>query len=241
MSLKINPNLSIELASDIGNNKFLLCGHEKLDSVIPDTDFVEDNLFSKNYKTNDHILYHASLIHKDHDNHQEIGLGVFKREGKKCFIERYRSLYFIGEDLKITESERLHKFDCPIRDDEKVVVKSTLPLKLEDVLNLPNSIITCNSPHTPASVTINKDSLLVRYSAGLRSIKIVDVVMSTVCNFTKILMLSCAKLLVPRVDTDYLVINPKNGNDAPAQEGSLYYNSDRKCLTYYNGVEWKDV
>lgn len=240
MSLKINPNLSIELASDIGNNKFLLCGHENLDTVIP-VDFVEGNLFSKNYKTNDHILYHASLIHKDHDNHQEIGLGVFKREGKKCFIERYRSLYFIGEDLLVAPSERLHKFDCPIRDDEKVVVSSILPTKLEDLLYKPNTIITCNSPHIPTPVTINKDSLLVRYSAGLRSIKIFDVVMSTLCNFTKVLMLSCSRMLVPRVDTDYLVINPNDGKNAPTQEGSLYYNSARKCLTYYNGVEWKDV
>ena len=42
MSLKINPSLSIELAEDVGNGKFLLHGHNNLDSIINYEDVIKN-------------------------------------------------------------------------------------------------------------------------------------------------------------------------------------------------------
>ena len=99
MSLKINPSLSIELAEDVGNGKFLLHGHNNLDGIIPYIKEMQEGLFSNHYDAGDYILYEASLVSDGQKHFQEIGLGIFSIEDNKCFIQRRHALYCIDEEV----------------------------------------------------------------------------------------------------------------------------------------------
>ena len=241
MDLKINPNLSIELAEDIGNKTFLLLGHNNLDSIIPYISEMQEGLFSNRYESGDNLLYHASLVCESHNHFQEVGLGHFKTVDGKNYIVRDRPFYYIDHDNKVSKGQDLLQFFCDKSADEKLVVATYLPQTIQEVLCCPNSIIGCDSPHVPLPVSIKENSLLGRLENGIQSIDIASIftpnnVLSVISQFTRTLKLMCSILDVNRLRTSQLELKPSK--TPSAKEGSLYYDKAQKVLKFYNGAEW---
>jgi len=241
MDLKINPNLSIELAEDIGNNSFLLLGHNNLDSIFPNISEMQEGLFSNRYESGDNLLYHASLVCESHNHFQEVGLGTFKTVDGKHYLVRDRPFYYIDHDNKVNKGQDLLQFFCDKSADEKLVVATYLPQTIQEVLCCPNSIVACDSPHIPLPVSIKENSLLGRLENGIQSIDIASIftpnnVLSVISQFTRTLKLMCSILDVNRLRASQLELKPSK--NPSAKEGSLYYDKTQKVLKFHNGTEW---
>lgn len=241
MSLKINPSLSLELAEDTRDDRFLLLGHETLESYVPAIRFLKDALFSEHYETGDHLLYQASFVYQGRDHFQEVGLGIFIVEDDKYYIKRERPLYTIDESGNIGYSDKLLEFFCDKISDEKVVISAYLPRNVKEVLYLPHTIITCESPHLPVPVEINKNSLLGRLNENIESIDIATIftpnnVLSVLTKFTRMIKLMCSVFDVKKLRTAQLDFRP---SAKPAEkEGACYFDKQDKTLKYYNGTGW---
>lgn len=241
MGLKINPNLSIELAEDIGNKKFLLHGHKNLDSIIPSISELQEGLFSNHYDDGDHILYHASLICEGHNHFQEVGLGVFQKIKNKYYIVRERPFYYIDHDNNVSNGQDLLQFFCDKSSNEKLVVTTYLPQTMQEVLCCSHSIITCKSPSVPQPVTLKENSLLGRLEEDIQPIDIKSIftpsnVLTVVTQFTRMLKLMCSILDVKKLRTSKLELNASK--EPSAKEGSLYYDEKEKILKFHNGTKW---
>lgn len=241
MSLKITPSLSLELAEDIKDNTFLLLGHENLESTVPRIGLLKDALFSEHYDSGDHLLYQASLVYKGHDHLQEVGLGIFKRKGNKCYIQRENALYYIDESKNIIPSDRLLNFPCDPHNDEQLILSCYTPKTIQEVLYLPNTIVTCETPHLPTSVELDKNSLLGRLNDNIESIDIASIftpnnVLKVVTQCTRMLKFMCSMIDVKKLRTPHIEFKPVKS--PKAKEGSCYYDKDDKALKYYNGTEW---
>lgn len=239
--MKINPNLSIELAEDVGNKKFLLLGHDNLDSIIPYISELKEGLFSNHYESGDNLLYHASLVCEDHNHFQEVGLGCFKIIDGKNYIIRDRPFYYIDHENKVDRAQDLLQFFCDKSVNEKLIVTTYLPQTIQEVLCCPNSVVACDSPHIPLPVTIKNNSFLGRLDDGIQSIDISSIftpnnVLSVLSQFTRMLKLMCSVLDVKRLRTSHLELKPST---APSEkEGSIYYDKEQKVLKFHNGREW---
>ena len=240
MSLKINPSLSIELAEDVGNGKFLLHGHNNLDGIIPYIKEMQEGLFSNHYDAGDYILYEASLVSDGQKHFQEIGLGIFSIEDNKCFIQRRHALYCIDEDGNETHPSRLLQFFCN-DDRDKCVIQSYIPKDIREVLYAPHSVVSCESPHVPSAVIIDNDSLLGRLEDDVDSIPIDSLfspkrILNVLTKITRMIKLSCSFLEVKKLRTPHLEFKPVKS--PAAKEGVCYYDKDDKVLKFYNGTEW---
>ncbi len=242
MSLKINPSLSIELAEDVGNNTFLLHGHNNLDSIIPYSEDMHEGLFSKHYEDGDDILYHATLICEGRNQIQEVGLGIFKIDDDKYYIERVRPFFYIDEDNAITTGDDLLSFFADLKSNEHILISSYIPQTIQEVLYYPNTVVSCHRPHVMQAVTLNKFSLLGRLDDDIDSLDISSIftpqnVLSVVTKWTKMLKLMCSIFDVKKLRTPQIDFKPSK-SPSTKKEGSVYYDQQDKVLKYYNGTEW---
>lgn len=241
MSLKITPSLSLELAKDNKDNTFLLLGHENLEKTIPNIKVLKNALFSEHYDSGDHLLYKASLVCEGRDQFQEIGLGIFKKVDNACYIERQSVLYAIDINKQVTVPDRLLEFFCDVSNDEQLIVTCYIPNNVQEVLYLPNTIITCETPHLPTAVELNKNSFLGRLNDNIESIDIASIftpnnVLKVVTQCTRMLKFMCSMIDVKKLRTPHIEFKPVK--PPKAKEGSCYYDKDDKALKYYNGTEW---
>lgn len=241
MELKVVPSLSIELAEDLGDKKFLLHGHRKLDSIIPYISELKEGLFSNHYETDDCILYHASLVCEGHNHFQEVGLGTFKSIDNNNYILRDRPLYYVDHENKINKGQNLLDFFCDKSANEKLIVSSYVPQTIQEVLCCQHSVVACNSPHIPLPISIKENSLLGRFKDGIQSIDIASIftpnnVLSIVSQFTRTLKLMCSVLDIKKLRTSQIEFKPST--TPMAKEGSIYYDKKQKVLRFHNGQDW---
>lgn len=245
MSLKTNPSLSIELGEDIGNNLFLLHGHKNLRSNVPHIEELHEGLFSKHYDSGDSLLYQASLVCEGRNHFLEVGLGVFKIEDNKCYIERQRCLYVIDHDNNLSGSTNLLQFTCDPKSDEKLIITSHAPLNSREALCHANSVLhSKDTAHTLSCTTIDKNSLLGRLDDDIESIDISSIftpnnVLKVVTQFTKMLKFMSSIVDVKRLRTPQLEFKPTKC--PTAKEGVCYFDKEDKVLKYYNGTEWVNL
>jgi hypothetical protein len=242
MSLKINPSLSIELAEDVGNNIFLLHGHKNLDGIIPYFEDMHEGLFSKHYEDGDDILYHATLICEGRNHLQEVGLGIFKIDDDRSYIERVRPFFYIDEDNEMTTGDDLLNFFSDLKASDTVIISSYIPQSIQEVLCHPNTIISCHQPHIMHPVTLNKFSLLGRLDDDIDSLDISSIftphnVLSVLTKWTKMLKMMCSIFDVKKLRTPQIDFKPSK-SPSTKKEGSVYYDKQDKVLKYYNGTEW---
>tara|TARA_R100000278_G_C5460342_1_gene160636 strand:- start:539 stop:1279 length:741 start_codon:yes stop_codon:yes gene_type:complete len=245
MSLKTNPSLSIELGEDIGNNLFLLHGHKNLRSNIPYIEDLHEGLFSKHYDSGDSLLYEATFVCEGHDHLREVGLGVFKIEDDKHYIERQRCLYVIDEDNKLSDGDNLLSFHCDTKYDEKLIISSHAPVNSREALCHDNSVLhSKNSPHTLSCTTLNKNSLLGRLDDDIEAIDISSLftpnnILKVVTQFTRMLKFMSSIIDVKRLRTPQIEFKPTKC--PTAKEGVCYFDKEDKVLKYYNGTEWVNL
>lgn len=220
MTMKIPPQFSIELASEFGKDSIILQGHESIENFVPNLRYDDSNYFTKTYKEGDDLLYHVSVV-CEHKNpmKQEVGLGTLFKQGDFYGIKRIRPFYHIDQDNNIQMPRDLLQLFCDTKARERLVIHTHLPDNFKELLYEANTIITCDVPHLPTPVTVNKNSILGRLSQGLKSITITE--------------------LFKKITTSQIRFKPTK--KAEEKAGVIFYNQEQGALQFFDGTKWRTI
>ncbi len=220
MTMKVPPTFSIELGSEYGTDSIILQGHDSIENYVPNIVYDDTNFFAKTYKVGDDLLYHVSVVceHKKPQS-QEVGIGKLFKQGDFYGIKRIRPFYHIDQDNNIRMPHNLLTLFCDQKACEKLVVHTHIPDNFKELLYEPNALITCDVPHLPTPVTVNKNSILGRLSQGLKSI-----------TFTE---------LFKKINTSQ--IRFKATKKAEEKAGVVYYNQEKGALQFFDGKKWRTI
>lgn len=247
MQIQTTTKLAVELASSLKDNKLLLQGNKPdlglIDGVYY-TELSDNNLFSKIFPLDTHFFYHASIVCRQRCEFSEVGIAHLEENDGQYTMCRDRPMFSVY-DGSLHTCRNFSNLDCP-HDDEYIVVTSYTPTSLPELLHSDNHIIFSNEECVPASLEIEKNSLIVRLNDNIQSItfdslaKVKDFTQAlTDClsNYTKQIALKASRLDVKALLTKSLLFTPTK---TPLQKkGELYFDDTDNKLKFFDGTEWR--
>lgn len=196
------------------------------------------NSFISIFGLNTKFFYSVTLVCESH-GFTEFGLAYIEQQEKKFILKRFRPFYMIENGATVIS----YKPRPIICDRESYILASSYtPTTFVEVLTETNSIITCESPHLPTSVVVDKNSILGRHDGNLQSIPIESLVdeetaRNSITQYKNNLSLKSSKVDVKRLTTNDLQLNARKS--APERKGVIYYDESDDCLKYYDGTNWR--
>lgn len=182
---------------------------------------------------------------------QERGLAQIKRVGKRFYLDRQLSLELIKNEEDGTSTTDDGFLSLP--DETHVIVGTYIPLNYIDLFCRDNTVVCSTEPDTPSPVEIEKNSLLGRLEGEIQSINSEELgfilspdftVQSLQANSSPILIASDHVELTSqksKLVANHIALSPRRSKPRNRQEGSIIYNSDKKCLEFYNGTGWVKI
>lgn len=246
VKLRTSKIQAIEKAKVLPNLLDLeLLGTEALASIDQYKKIIEDKAISSSthgfislFGLDTKFFYSISLVCESH-GFTEFGIGYIEQQDKKFILKRFRPFYMVENGATIA----VRKIRPIICDNESYVLASSYaPTTFVEVLTESNSIITCESPHLPTSVVVDKNSVLGRDDGDLKSIPIEsltneETARNSITQYKNNLSLKSSRVDVKRLKTNDLQLNASK--TAPERKGTIYYDESDNCLKYYDGNAWR--
>ena len=251
MNLKTSPITAIESAKPALDNDLELLGIDKLALVnhslhcaIKNGNVCCDHTFSNIFGLDVSFFYVIELVKNNKVIQYERGIGHLLFINDHYILKRKLPIV-AGSDA--SNIAICYNGGVPFspKDDEHLIVYSTLPLSYAECLAQPNSIISSIAPFCPCPIAINNNCLVGRLDDdNLSSIPIsqpsfINKIIDGICDFSKQISLKTSKLDAKRLATQVLQFSPVN--NPSAKEGSVIYDKNDKKLKFYNGKEWKSL
>tara|TARA_B100001564_G_scaffold359848_1_gene383381 strand:+ start:1813 stop:2577 length:765 start_codon:yes stop_codon:yes gene_type:complete len=249
MSLKTPQALAIEKASPLDDNKLLLHGNSSITGVI-DNVHVDgtniENTFLYVFDVDCKFFYSAGVFNNNKLSFQEIGIGHLEFDGSQTILHRDRPAYFQIANNPVQLASKFDVLDCS--EEEYIIVTSYTPQSISEFLYDKNCIITSQNLHSPISLEVENNSLIVCHNDKLQSVDfknikkigpLSDSVKDIICSYTKQIALKTSRLDVSKIKTKQVQLEPNKKPDA--KEGALYYDKETKQLKYFDGNIWQTL
>ncbi len=249
MSLKTPQALAIEKATPLDDNKLLLQGNSSITGVIDNvhvTGTSIENTFLYVFGPDCKFFYSAGVFKNNKLSFQEIGVGHLDFDGVQSTLYRDRPAYFQIADNPVQLASKFDTLSCS--EEEYIIVTSYTPQSISEFLYDSNCIITSQNTHSPVSIKIEDNSLLLCDGDKLKSVEFKDIkllprfsdaVKDLLCSYTKQLALKTSRLDVSKLKTKQLQLDHNKKPDA--KEGTLYYDKETKQIKYFDGNIWQTL
>jgi hypothetical protein len=184
----------------------------------------------------------------------ETGVGLFEINGDQHLLHRQISM---TEGVGITKQVRRtlpeqppQKFDP--EDGAVFRITSIQPNTTLEFYAAPNTILASSDSYTISPVEIEENALLGRKDDIIQSIDkeefkemMKDAIIESFTESQKQHDIKTRRINLTRknavISTPVVRLAPDNYNDMekpPAQQGMIIYNTDKKCLEFFNGDKW---
>ena len=184
----------------------------------------------------------------------ETGIGLFEINGDQHLLHRQISM---TEGVGITKQVRRtlpeqppQKFDP--EDGAVFRITSIQPNTTLEFYAAPNTILASSDSYTISPVEIEENALLGRKDDIIQSIDkeefkemMKDAIIESFTESQKQHDIKTRRINLTRknavISTPVVRLAPDNYNDMekpPAQQGMIIYNTDKKCLEFFNGDKW---
>lgn len=184
----------------------------------------------------------------------ETGVGLFEINGDQHLLHRQISM---TEGVGITKQVRRtlpeqppQKFDP--EDGAVFRITSIQPNTTLEFYAAPNTILASSDSYTISPVEIEENALLGRKDDIIQSIDkeefkemMKDAIIESFTESQKQHDVKTRRINLTRknavISTPVVRLAPDNYNDTekpPAQQGMVIYNTDKKCLEFFNGDKW---
>ena len=184
----------------------------------------------------------------------ETGIGLFEINGDQHLLHRQISM---TEGVGITKQVRRtlpeqppQKFDP--EDGAVFRITSIQPNTTLEFYAAPNTILASSDSYTISPVEIEENALLGRKDDIIQSIDkeefkemMKDAIIESFTESQKQHDIKTRRINLTRknavISTPVVRLAPDNYNDVekpPAQQGMIIYNTDKKCLEFFNGDKW---
>lgn len=184
----------------------------------------------------------------------ETGIGLFEINGDQHLLHRQISM---TEGVGITKQVRRtlpeqppQKFDP--EDGAVFRITSIQPNTTLEFYAAPNTILASSDSYTISPVEIEENALLGRKDDIIQSIDkeefkemMKDAIIESFTESQKQHDVKTRRINLTRknavISTPVVRLAPDNYNDTekpPAQQGMIIYNTDKKCLEFFNGDKW---
>ena len=184
----------------------------------------------------------------------ETGVGLFEINGDQHLLHRQISM---TEGVGITKQVRRtlpeqppQKFDP--EDGAVFRITSIQPNTTLEFYAAPNTILASSDSYTISPVEIEENALLGRKDDIIQSIDkeefkemMKDAIIESFTESQKQHDIKTRRINLTRknavISTPVVRLAPDNYNDTekpPAQQGMIIYNTDKKCLEFFNGDKW---
>ena len=184
----------------------------------------------------------------------ETGVGLFEINGDQHLLHRQISM---TEGVGITKQVRRtlpeqppQKFDP--EDGAVFRITSIQPNTTLEFYAAPNTILASSDSYTISPVEIEENALLGRKDDIIQSIDkeefkemMKDAIIESFTESQKQHDVKTRRINLTRknavISTPVVRLAPDNYNDTekpPAQQGMIIYNTDKKCLEFFNGDKW---
>ena len=184
----------------------------------------------------------------------ETGIGLFEINGDQHLLHRQISM---TEGVGITKQVRRtlpeqppQKFDP--EDGAVFRITSIQPNTTLEFYAAPNTILASSDSYTISPVEIEENALLGRKDDIIQSIDkeefkemMKDAIIESFTESQKQHDVKTRRINLTRknavISTPVVRLAPDNYNDTekpPAQQGMVIYNTDKKCLEFFNGDKW---
>ena len=184
----------------------------------------------------------------------ETGVGLFEINGDQHLLHRQISM---TEGVGITKQVRRtlpeqppQKFDP--EDGAVFRITSIQPNTTLEFYAAPNTILASSDSYTISPVEIEENALLGRKDDIIQSIDkeefkemMKDAIIESFTESQKQHDIKTRRINLTRknavISTPVVRLAPDNYNDTekpPAQQGMVIYNTDKKCLEFFNGDKW---
>ena len=184
----------------------------------------------------------------------ETGVGLFEINGDQHLLHRQISM---TEGVGITKQVRRtlpeqppQKFDP--EDGAVFRITSIQPNTTLEFYAAPNTILASSDSYTISPVEIEENALLGRKDDIIQSIDkeefkemMKDAIIESFTESQKQHDVKTRRINLTRknavISTPVVRLAPDNYNDMekpPAQQGMIIYNTDKKCLEFFNGDKW---
>ena len=184
----------------------------------------------------------------------ETGIGLFEINGDQHLLHRQISM---TEGVGITKQVRRtlpeqppQKFDP--EDDAIFRITSIQPSTTLEFYAAPNTILASSDSYTVSPVEIEENALLGRKDDIIQSIDkeefkemMKEAIIESFNESQKQHDIKTRRINLTRknavISTPVVRLAPDNYNNKekpPAQQGMIIYNTDKKCLEFFNGDKW---
>ena len=184
----------------------------------------------------------------------ETGIGLFEINGDQHLLHRQISM---TEGVGITKQVRRTLPEQPPQrfdpeDGAVFRITSIQPNTTLEFYAAPNTILASSDSYTISPVEIEENALLGRKDDIIQSIDkeefkemMKDAIIESFTESQKQHDIKTRRINLTRknavISTPVVRLAPDNYNDTekpPAQQGMIIYNTDKKCLEFFNGDKW---
>ena len=184
----------------------------------------------------------------------ETGIGLFEINGDQHLLHRQISM---TEGVGITKQVRRTLPEQPPQrfdpeDGAVFRITSIQPNTTLEFYAAPNTILASSDSYTISPVEIEENALLGRKDDIIQSIDkeefkemMKDAIIESFTESQKQHDVKTRRINLTRknavISTPVVRLAPDNYNDTekpPAQQGMIIYNTDKKCLEFFNGDKW---
>lgn len=250
MNLKTSLTTAIELGNVGSDDNIELLGVEPLKLVnqalyfaIENKDITPQHTFKSTFGPDVLFFYALEQVKNNSVIKYERGIGYYFEQNNKSFLKRHIPIA-TGSNSQNSSicSGGCTKFNCT--ECDHLIVYSTVPITYAECLIHKNSIITSANPFQPHSFVVEENSLVGRLGDNVGSISLedknfIDSLVSSICQFSKQIVLKTSKLICKRAQVDLLDFLPSS--NPQAKKGSIYYDNDSNALKVYDGNKWKTL
>ena len=221
------------------------CGDAKLDSYCTEDTCLE-NLIGLDIR-----FYYQIEEHRNGEFVSwERGVGYLEKEHNLVSLFRETPVrYWNGTDPGYY---RPNSKGMKYSRDSILVIQSVSPKELREATAAPYSVVATIEPQRLTPVQLEEDTLLGRKDDIIQSIDkeefkemMKDAIIESFTESQKQHDVKTRRINLTRknavISTPVVRLAPDNYNDTekpPAQQGMVIYNTDKKCLEFFNGDKW---
>lgn len=248
MNLKSSTATAIELGHIDSSDNVELLGIEPLKQVnqalyfaVENKDITPNNTFKATFGPDCLFFYALEQIKNNTVIKYERGLGYYFEQDNKPFLKRHIPVATGNNSQNSTVcAGSCTKFSCS--DCEHLVVYSTVPLSYAECLVHKNSLITSINSFHPHSFVVEENSIVGRLDGDVQSLSLddkglIESLVSSICKFTKQIVLKTSKLDVKKLSSNVIHLNKTSKSNAKA--GDIIYDEADDNIKFYDGNDWK--
>lgn len=221
------------------------CGDEKWDAACNETTCLENVIGFES-----RFYYQI----EEHNNRQlvswEKGIGYLEKENSLVSLVRETPVrYFNGGEPGYYRPEAK---GIRFKRDSLLKIQSVSPQELREATAAPYSVVATMESQRLTPVHMEEDTLLGRKDDIIQSIDkeefkemMKDAIIESFTESQKQHDVKTRRINLTRknavISTPVVRLAPDNYNDTekpPAQQGMVIYNTDKKCLEFFNGDKW---